>query len=55
MNKKNIIIFAMLLTVSNLSFAAAETSNLIKEYKAINNIYKRICQRPFESQIGVRW
>ena len=38
MNKKNIIIFAMLLTISNLSFAAAETSNLIKEYKAINNI-----------------
>mgnify|MGYP006091606375 FL=1 len=38
MNKKNIIIFALLLTISNLSFAAAETSNLIKEYKAINNI-----------------
>ena len=38
MNKKNIIIFAMLLTINNLSFAAAEKSNLIKEYKAINNI-----------------
>ena len=38
MNKKNIIIYAMLLTISNLSFAAAETSNLIKEYKAIDNI-----------------
>jgi len=38
MNKKNIIIFAMLITISNLSFASAKTSNLIKEYKAINNI-----------------
>jgi len=38
MNKKNIIIFAILVTISNLSFASAKTSNLIKEYKAINNI-----------------
>ena len=38
MNKKNIIIFAMLITISNLSFASEKTSNLIKEYKAINNI-----------------
>jgi len=38
MSKKNIIIFAMLITISNLSFASAKTSNLIKEYKAINNI-----------------
>jgi len=38
MNKKNIIIFSMLIAISNLSFASAKTSNLIKEYKAINNI-----------------
>ena len=38
MNKKNIIIFAILVTISNLSFASGKTSNLIKEYKAINNI-----------------
>ena len=38
MNKKNIIIFAALISIGNLSFASAKTSNLIKEYKAINNI-----------------
>ena len=38
MNKKNIIIFAALISIGNLSFASAKTSNLIKEYKATNNI-----------------
>ena len=38
MNKKNIIIFLMLIAISNLSFASAEKGNLIKEYKAIGSI-----------------
>ena len=38
MNKKNIIIFATLIAISNLSFAAAKKSGLMNEYKAINNI-----------------
>jgi len=38
MNKKNIIIFTVLIAISNLSFASAEKGNLIKEYTAIDNI-----------------